>query len=219
MVDGHQRGLVEERDLPQLLRVVDLEPAGGIRPKRRSIDEQPLARVPAREVDAVIKEPDRRASECIGNEAPDARLAIQRVDERARALELLDFLHDRLRLLVEDVLRHAVRPRGPHHVGLRARAETDVRRQEARETRDVKVPRLHFDEASDALPVHLSRARGQPLENDVQPAVRVPAVVDEHAGFPASRDEEVEISVLVDVVRDQRFRSCQVRRKRILLRR
>ena len=203
MIDGHQRGLVEERDLPQFFRVVDLKTAGGVRPKRRSVDEQPLARIPAREVDAVIEEPDRRAPERVGNEAPDTRLPVPRVDERARSLELLDFLDDRLRLLVEEVLRHAVRPRGPDHVGLRACAQAEVRRQQSREARHVEVPRLDLDEASDSLLVHLSRARGQPLENDDQPAVRVSAIIEEDARLPAGRHQEIEVAVLVDVVSEE----------------
>ena len=199
MVDGHERRLVEERDFPQLLGVVELEPAARIGLQGVPVDEEPLARIRAREVDAVVEKPDRRAPERVRDEIPDAGLAVLRVHERARALELLDFLHDGFRFLVEQVLRHSVRPHGPHDVGLRARAEAEVSRQETRGARDVQIPRLHFDEASDALLVHLARARLQSLEDDVQPAVRVPAFVDEHAGLPAGRDEEVEIPVLVDV--------------------
>ena len=161
MVDGHERRLVEERDLPELLRVVEQEPPVR-RPARASpsVDEQPLARVRAREVDAVVEEADRRAPERVGDEAPDARLAVQRVDERARALELLDFLHD------------ASSPSGRRGSAARRsstsarttsafapRAEADVRRQEAHGPRDVEVPRLDLDEAADAAAVHLPRAR------------------------------------------------------------
>ena len=221
VIDGHERRLVEERDLPQLLRVVEVEPAIRVGLQDLAVDEEPLARVRAREVDAVVEKPDRRAPERVRNEAPDPGLAVFRIHERARALELLDLLHDGSGFLVEQALRHAVRPHGPHDVGLRARAEAEMRGRNPDRARDVQVPRLHLDEAADPLLVHLARARLQPLENDVQPAVRVSAVVDEDAGLPAGRHEKVEIPVLVDVDGKQRIDVRQVRgeRRRRFLRR
>ena len=124
MVEGEDLREVEVRRFPELLREVEQEPAVfGMEPVARN--DQPLPRVGRGLVNAVVQQAGRAAPEGVGHETPP--LAVEGVEERARALELLDFLDDRADGRVESVLRHAVGPDDPQDVGLAPRAEAHVR--------------------------------------------------------------------------------------------
>ncbi len=197
VIDGLQLHEVEVRRFPELLGEVQREPALGRR-EHASGHDQPLARVGRGLVDTVVKKTRGGASEHVADEVP--ALSVEGVEERARALELLDLAQQRSGLRIQRVLGNAVGPDDPQDVHLPPRPETQVRDRTGRRSVDVEVLRLGLDLGAVAEAVDLGRPGRQPLERDVDPAVGVAAPVLVEDGAPGGSDEDqVEVAVPVEV--------------------
>ena len=114
MVHRAQLGEIEVHGLPELLREVEAQAAVLGRSEQRSRHDQPLARVGGGLVHAVVEKPDGALAENVRHETP-AR-AVERVEERAGALQLLHLAQQRPRRRVEHVLRDPVGPDDPQDV-------------------------------------------------------------------------------------------------------
>ena len=197
MVHGREPGQIEVGRLPELLGEVEIERfPGGFQPVSR--DDEPLARVRGRLVDAVEEEAGRGPAEDVRHEMP-AR-AVVGVEEGAGPLQLLDLAQHRLHRRVERVLRHAIGPDDPDHVRAAAGTEPDARDGPRRDPVHVEVLRAGLDLGAVAEPVDLGRAGGQALERDVDPAVRIaPAILEERDGSVGQNEGKIEVPVSVGI--------------------
>ena len=114
-------------------------------------------------------------------------------------MHFLDEHPDRRR---QRVLGNAVRPHNAQHVRLAVAGETHVRNRPRRGSERVELPGLDLDLRAVTEAIDLGGAGGKPFERDIDPPVRVAALILEDRRSPARRhDREVEISVPVEVHR------------------
>ena len=216
MVDDQQLHFVHVHRVPQFLHDTDL------------VLPVPLPQLVAPDLHIVVRRVriGRRAGLRQGADgAPRHQVrdeyvpvAVPGVQRRARTLEPLGFDDEGAGFGIDPVLGDAVAPGDPDHVGLSAGAETHVGYLRLDQERLVMRPRVYFDRGSDSVEVVLAASFQRRGKLDVEPPVRVAAVVPERVHAPLGQQQQIEVAVIVQVagfhVLDGRGQFRQQRRLR-----
>src|SRR6266487_2169395 len=126
-------------------------------------------------------------------------LAIPRIKESTRALELLELEHILVGAGEVDALRHAVGPLYTQHVGLEVGAESKRRDRSRHDARLVQLAGPHFEPRADAERIVLSAPHSQRGQLHPHAEVRVPAVVAEQVEPVSGADDDVLIAVAIEI--------------------
>ena len=202
MVHGEESDFVQVRRLPQLLRELQhVAAVAGL--QRLARNSQILLRCARGRIGGAAAphdadgHPQRAAPHHVGDETE--LLAIPRIEEGARPLELLELENVLVGSREVDGLRHAVGPLDAHHVGFEVRPQAKVRDPPGDDARLVDRARANLDFGADTEGVVLATAGAEAHELDVHGQVRVPAVISQQVDAGRVRDEDVPVAVAVDV--------------------